>query len=77
VPFDNDDDGMRARTEAELAAQGLTLRIRDPTVLAEIAAQLRAVDLHTRERRLAAIRRELSQTQLTIRLVDDDDTEEP
>ncbi|HEV8648984.1 MAG TPA: hypothetical protein VG276_06155 [Actinomycetes bacterium] len=66
----DDDAELCARVEAELFAQGLDVPIRDPTVLAGIAARLGAVDEQQRSRRLAALQRELSEMELTIPLLE-------
>jgi hypothetical protein len=54
-----DDELLRLRVEAELRDQGLSVVI-DPTSIDRIAAMLGAEDERKRERRLAAIQRQLA-----------------
>jgi hypothetical protein len=58
---------LRARVEAELRDQGLSVAITDPTVVTRIAALLGAEDTHEREKRLAAIERRLADMELRWR----------
>lgn len=62
-----DDESLRARVEAELRDQGLSVAVTDPTVVARIAALLGAEDAHEREKRLAAIERRLEDMELRWR----------
>jgi hypothetical protein len=62
-----DDELLRARVEAELRDQGLSVVVTDPTVVARIAALLGAEDAHERERRLAAIKRRLASMEIRWR----------
>lgn len=60
-------DRLRARAEAELRDQGLSVAITDPTVVARIAALLGAEDAHEREKRLAALERRLAEMEIRWR----------
>jgi hypothetical protein len=62
-----DDEPLRARVEAELRDQGLSVAVTDPTVVARIAALLGAEDAHEREKRLAAIERRLASMEIRWR----------
>jgi hypothetical protein len=57
-------DRLRARVEAELWDQGLSVAITDPTAVARIAALLGAEDAHEREKRLAALERRLAEMEI-------------
>jgi hypothetical protein len=57
-------DRLRARVEAELRDQGLSVAITDPTAVARIAALLGAEDAYEREKRLAALERRLAEMEL-------------
>jgi hypothetical protein len=59
---------LAARVEAELRGQGLRRGVSDPAVIRQIAALLGAEDPRAREKRLAAIRAELAETELRLRL---------
>jgi hypothetical protein len=58
-----DKDRLRARVEAELCDQGLPIPV-DPEAMNRIAALLGAEDERRRERRLAAIQRQLAELEL-------------
>lgn len=58
-----DKDRLRARVEAELRDQGLPIPV-DPEAMNRIAALLGAEDERRRERRLAAIQRQLAELEL-------------
>jgi len=58
-----EDDFLRARVEAELRDQGLPVAS-DPTAVGRIAALLGAEDGRKRERRLAAIQRQLAKLEV-------------
>jgi hypothetical protein len=58
-----DKDRLRARVEAELRGQGLPIPI-DLEAMNRIAALLGAEDERRRERRLAAIQRQLAELEL-------------
>ena len=60
-------DRLRARAEAELRDQGLSVAITDPTVVARIAALLGAEDAHEREKRLATLERRLAEMEIRWR----------
>jgi hypothetical protein len=62
-----DDEALRARVEAELRDQGLSVAVTNPTVVARIAALLGAEDAHEREKRLAAIERRLASMEIRWR----------
>lgn len=57
-------DRLRARVEAGLRDQGLSVAITDPTAVARIAALLGAEDAHEREKRLAALERRLAEMEI-------------
>ena len=57
-------DRLRARVEAELWDQGLSVAITDPTAVERIAALLGAEDAHEREKRLAALERRLAEMEI-------------
>ena len=61
---------LAARVEAELRRQGLRRAVGDPAVIRQITALLGAEDPRAREKRLAAIRAELAETELRLRLDD-------
>jgi hypothetical protein len=62
-----DDELLRARVEAELRDQGLSVAITEPIVITRIAALLGAEDAHQREKRLAAIERRLASMEIRWR----------
>jgi hypothetical protein len=66
------DELLRARVEAELRDQGLSVAVTDPTVVTRIAALLGAEDAHEREKRLAAIERRLASMEIRWRPSVDD-----
>ena len=62
-----DDELLRARVEAELRDQALSVAITHPVVVMRIAALLGAEDTHEREKRLAAIERRLASMEIRWR----------
>jgi hypothetical protein len=65
-----DEPKLAARVEAELRGQGLRRAVGDPAVIRQIASLLGAEDPRAREKRLAAIRAELAEMELRLRLDD-------
>jgi hypothetical protein len=63
-----EDADLARRVEAELRQQGLTRTVGDAGVLRRVAGLLGAQDWGARERRLAEVRRELADVEVSFRL---------